>query len=66
MQTVISFVFSTSAVTVVEAVTRYINNTRFLLLPAVGTRLIPIDSRPAPSPAVVCENHMATIVIGKV
>ncbi|XP_021938017.1 uncharacterized protein LOC110838764 isoform X3 [Zootermopsis nevadensis] len=50
-------------VTVVEAVTRYINNTRFLLLPAVGTRLIPIDSRPAPSPAVVCENHMATIVI---
>jgi hypothetical protein len=60
-----SSVFSTSAVTIVEAVTSYINNTGFLLLPAVGTRLILMESYPAPPHPVVCENHMGTIIIGK-
>jgi hypothetical protein len=66
MQTVIDSVIFISAVTIVEAVTNYINNTSTLPLPAVGSRLILLQSSPVPSPPPPCENHTATIVIGKI
>jgi hypothetical protein len=62
-----AFVFCASAVTIVEALSSYINNTGVLLLPAVGTRLILLESFPAPPipPPASCENHTGVIIIGK-
>lgn len=51
------------SVTVVEAVTSYINNTVILPLPALGGRLILLESSPVPPPPVLCKDHTATIVI---
>jgi hypothetical protein len=64
LQTLINSVIFISAVTIVEAVTSYINNTIILHLPAVGSRLILLESSPVPPPPPRCENHTATIVIG--
>jgi hypothetical protein len=61
-----SLVIFISAVTIVEAVTRYINNTGVLPLPAIGTRLIMLESQPMPPPPPLhCEGHTGTTVIGK-
>ncbi|XP_069680052.1 protein 5NUC-like isoform X3 [Periplaneta americana] len=55
------------AVTVVEAVARYINNTEFLFLPAVGTRLmkmeLPAQPPSPPPPPPPCESNTGTTII---
>ncbi|XP_023719629.1 5'-nucleotidase isoform X2 [Cryptotermes secundus] len=50
-------------VTTVEAVTSYINSTVILPLPAVGGRLVLLESSPVLPPLVPCKDHTATIVI---
>jgi hypothetical protein len=57
----------TSAVTIVEAVTRYINNTGALPLPVIGSRFILFESNPEPTPPPPnpCANHTGTTVAGK-
>jgi len=50
---------------IVEAVTKYINNTGALSLPALGSRFILLEATPAPSPPVHCVDHTGTTVAGK-
>lgn len=52
------------SVTIVEAVTRYINNTGALPLPVIGSRFILFESNPEPTPPPPnpCANHTGTTV----
>jgi hypothetical protein len=53
-------------VTIVEAVTKYINNTGALSLPVLGSRFILVEPNPAPPPPIPCVDHTGTTVAGKV
>jgi len=52
-------------VTIVEAVTKYINNTGALSLPVLGSRFVLLESNPAPPHRTHCARQTGIIVAGK-